>query len=288
MYRIILVPVVAAALACGCGSRRLEDYLEALGDCECTTDASAGTTLPPDTDPGDTEVVADTSTSGDSATSAEATTGADETTDETTADPGPVCGNGVLEPFGDEPEECDDGNLNPDDGCSDTCALDRRVFVTNKRYQGWELESPYIANAFCAKRAQEQGFAEPLTYRAWLSDSQTDARDQFVRGRGRLVMVDGVVFAQSWPALLAGDIDHPLEVTESGDIYHGGVWTGTMPDGRAVPGSQHCDDWATKSVLTTGHYGYSNQLTAEWTLALDSDQPAQCPADFSIYCFQTL
>ena len=46
------------------------------------------------------------------------------------------CGNGVLEVFGPEPEECDDNNLDPNDGCSETCALDRRGFVTGVLYNG--------------------------------------------------------------------------------------------------------------------------------------------------------
>ncbi len=37
-----------------------------------------------------------------------------------TAQPVPVCGNGVLEP----PETCDDGNLLPGDGCSPLCQLE--------------------------------------------------------------------------------------------------------------------------------------------------------------------
>jgi cysteine-rich repeat protein len=46
------------------------------------------------------------------------------------------CGNGVVEAFGAEPEECDDGNLDPQDGCDETCALDRRVFVSSTLHQG--------------------------------------------------------------------------------------------------------------------------------------------------------
>jgi cysteine-rich repeat protein len=156
-----------------------------------------------------------------------------------------VCGNGVLEAFGPVPEECDDGNLDPDDGCSDTCALDRRVFVTSVLYNGRRFKSLNIANALCANRADDQGWPDALKYRAWLSDSTTDARDRFKRGRGRLVMANGLVLAKSWSALLAGQLENPLEVTEKSETYQGGVWTGTRPDGTAVPGTEHCDDWST-------------------------------------------
>lgn len=36
------------------------------------------------------------------------------------ADPEPVCGDGLLQ----DAEECDDGNLDPGDGCSETCLVD--------------------------------------------------------------------------------------------------------------------------------------------------------------------
>jgi hypothetical protein len=89
------------------------------------------------------------------------------------------------------------------------------------------------------------------------------------RGRGRLVMVNGLVLARTWEALLAGELENPLEVTEKSETYHGGVWTGTRPDGTAVPGSEHCEDWKTESIFPTGHFGYSDRMMGEWTLAID-------------------
>jgi cysteine-rich repeat protein len=192
------------------------------------------------------------------------------------------CGNGVLETFGAEPEECDDGNLDPEDGCDDTCALDRRVFVSSTLHQGGNgggltgLTGLKSADAICANLADDQGWPEGLSYRAWLSDSETDARDRLKRGRGRLVMVNGLVLARSWEALLAGDLENPLEVTEKSETYQGWVWTGTRPDGTAVPGSEHCEDWKTDSIFPTGHFGYSDRMMGEWTLAIDPDQPIEC------------
>jgi cysteine-rich repeat protein len=200
----------------------------------------------------------------------------------------PECGNGLLEAFGPVPEECDDNNLDPDDGCSETCALDRRVFVTSVLYNGASVESLKVADALCFNRADDQGLPDALKYRAWLSDSTTDARDRFKRGRGRLVMVNGLVFAASWDALLAGALENPLEVTEKSETYQGGVWTGTRPDGTAVPGAEHCADWSSDSFLTKGHYGYSDRMTGEWTLSELWDNPSGCPSDYALYCFQSL
>ncbi|MBA3548592.1 MAG: hypothetical protein H0T76_19075 [Nannocystis sp.] len=210
------------------------------------------------------------------------------TTQTSTGEPMAVCGNAVVEAFGAEPEECDDGNLDPDDGCNDTCALDRRVFVTSIRYSSGELQSLKIADALCFNRADDQGWPDALKYRAWLSDSTTDAKDRFKQGRGRLVLVTGLVLAASWSALLAGELEHAFEVTEKNETYHGGVWTGTRPDGTAVPGSEHCEDWSTNWYKNTGHYGYSDRMTSEWTLSQDDDNPIVCGVDFALYCLQTL
>jgi cysteine-rich repeat protein len=205
-----------------------------------------------------------------------------------TGEPVAVCGNGMLEAFGAVPEECDDGNLDPEDGCDDTCALDRRVFVTSVLYNAGEVQSLYIADALCANRADDQGFADALQYRAWLSDSTTDARDRFKRGRGRLVLVNGLVLAASWAALLAGEVQNPFEVTEKSDTYHGPVWTGTRPDGTLVPGAGNCDDWSSNWYKETAYYGYSDRTTSEWTLAEADDNPIPCISENALYCLQSL
>jgi cysteine-rich repeat protein len=115
-------------------------------------------------------------------TDASGTTTGTETTESSTGEPMAVCGNGVLEAFGPVPEECDDGNLDPDDGCSDTCALDRRVFVTSVLYNG-RFESLKHQPTRCARTLPTTRAGRMrLKYRAWLSDSTTDARDRFKRG----------------------------------------------------------------------------------------------------------
>jgi cysteine-rich repeat protein len=291
--------IASLAVVSACGSRRIAGYLDDLENCSVTSsgtsetgtthssgssedtasssEGSAGTTIEP------------SETTGTSSTmDATGTTDTAGTTENSTGEPVATCGNGVLEALGPEPEECDDGNLDPEDGCSDTCALDRRVFVTSVLYDAGELQSLYIANALCANHAAGQGWPEPLKYRAWLSDSKEDARDRLTRGRGRLVLANGLVFATSWAALLAGQLESPLDVTEKSETYHGGVWTGTRPDGTAVPDSGHCDDWSSSSVLKSAYYGYSDLKTAEWTMADDGDQPSSCTAPYALYCFQSL
>jgi cysteine-rich repeat protein len=283
-----------------CGSRRVAGYLEDLENCSATSSGTSETgTTQSSGSSGDTSSSGDTAgtttegsetteTSSGTTDATGTTTGTETTDSSSTGEPATVCGNGVLEAFGPEPEECDDGNLDPDDGCNDTCALDRRVFVTSVDYQAGELQSLKLADALCGNLADDQGWPDALKYRAWLSDSTTDARDRFKQGRGRLVMVNGLVLAASWSALLAGELQNPLEVTEKSETYHGGVWTGTRPDGTAVPGAEHCDDWSTSSFLKTGHYGYSDRTTPEWTLSALDDNPSGCPIAYALYCMQSL
>lgn len=76
-----------------------------------------------------------------------------------------------------------------------------------------------------------------------------------------------------------------LEPTEKSETYDGGVWTGTRPDGTAVPGSKHCDDWTSASVLSEGIYGDASYTTGAWT---DENTSGGCAADFALYCMQSL
>ncbi len=289
------------AVVPACGSRRIAGYLEDLENCSASSSGTSETGTTGETgttqisgssgDTSSSEGSAGTTTEGSETTGTSTGTTAatvGTTTEDSTGEPMPECGNGVLEAFGPEPEECDDGNLDPEDGCSETCALDRRVFVTSALYKGGEFKTLKQADARCANLADDQDWPDGLTYRAWLSDSTTDARDRFKRGRGRLVLANGLVLATSWSALLTGELEHPLEVTEKSETYHGGVWTGTRPDGTAVPGAEHCEDWATEMALKKGHYGYSDRKTGEWTMSDAVDQPSPCIADYALYCFQSL
>ncbi len=283
--------IALLALPSACGAQRVGGYVEAQ-DTSGTATAEISSA---------TDDATSSESSGDTPVASSATMGTDsgnhgttdstrdtEVTESSTGEPMAECGNGVLEAFGPEPEECDDNNLDADDGCSETCALDRRVFVTSALYNGVVVGSLKLADALCANLADDRGWPDGLQYRAWLSDSTTDARDRFTRGRGQLVMANGLVLATSWSALLAGQLENPLEVTEMSETYQGGVWTGTRPDGTAVPDSEHCDDWSTSSVLKTGYYGYSDRKTAEWTMAAGFDQPSDCASPYALYCFQSL
>lgn len=74
-----------------------------------------------------------------------------------------------------------------------------------------------------------------LTYRAWLSDSQTAAADRLVHSKGRYILVNGRVVAADWDAFISGTLENAINVTETAEIAGGGAWTGTLPNGQGGP-----------------------------------------------------
>ncbi len=281
--------LLLALLSTGCLSARIDAYCDGIGPCNDENVAgttAASTSTDDSTQSSGTDASGTTSTSADTSpdesTTSDDTTAASSATTEMTTGPSQACGNGIV----DSDEECDDGDLIPDNGCSDTCTADIRAFVSSITYQAGDLMSLVLADALCFNRADDAELPEPLRFKAFLSNSQTDARDRF-KGRGRIVLVNGIVFADSWEALLKGELHGPLEVTEKSETYHGKVWTGTGPEGAAVPDSTHCADWSSDSPVDAAYYGYSDEVSAEWLLADQLDHPAACPAPLAIYCFET-
>lgn len=288
--------MVLPVLATGCLSQKIDDFISGLEPSTGSSGGSEGSSSG-GAEGSSSEGSSSEGSVGDSGSGAaetglvtesetEAVDGSgSETEAGSSSGEGPgVCGDGVM--GGDE--ECDDGNEVPDDGCSDTCAADVRVFVTSTSYKGGELMSPYLADTQCLHRAKDAGLPNYTRFKVWLSDSKQDARDRFNRDRrGRLVMVNGLVLAASWEALLAGELENPLEVTEKSETYHGPVWTGTMPDGVAAAGSDHCLDWTSDSPVEKAYYGYSDEISPEWTMADQFDNPAPCLAPHAVYCFES-
>ena len=284
----VFLPVLTGA----CLSQKIDDFIAGL---EVTTSGTTGTSTgegssssSDETSGAAADSAGETSSGGLEGTATGSTSSAasssGSTSSESSGDGPPVCGDGEVE--GDE--ECDDGNQNPDDGCSDSCAVDLRVFVTSEIYKAYELKSTYFADAKCLNRAKDAGLPNYTRFKAWLSDSDEDARDRFNRDRrGRLVMVNGLVLAADWEALLAGQLENPLEVTETSTTYHGKVWTGTKANGTAAVGTNHCMDWSSNSIADSAYYGYSDEISFEWTLADQIDNPLPCIDPLAIYCFES-
>jgi cysteine-rich repeat protein len=139
--------IVLLALTPACGVQRVAGYVEELEHCSMSSSGTGETgttgssssseeTASSEGSGGTTEASSDTTGTSSGTGSTTDSSGGTGTAESSTGEPMAECGNGVVEAFGPEPEECDDNNLDPDDGCSDTCALDRRVFVTSVLYNG--------------------------------------------------------------------------------------------------------------------------------------------------------
>jgi hypothetical protein len=123
-------------------------------------------------------------------------------------------------------------------------------------------------------------------FKPWISTSTQDAVDRFHHSPGRYVLVNGAIFASSWDAIIAGELQHPLNIDENGAEVAGTVWTNTLPNGRAVPDSNHCKDWSVKDEFSTACYGYSTDVDEQWTLATDGTCPTQCGDVAALYCLE--
>ena len=292
-----LIPLLALT---GCLARDISRTIDGL-ECHestgpCPTGSSGGTTNGDPsgmmtTTPGSTDTgvsgETDGQTGGTSTGETAASTGDTGATDaSSTGEPVPECGNGVVEASGPEPEDCDDGNDVPSDGCNH-CGRDRLVFVTSEEYSGGSFVGLGGADQRCRSLADQVGLPNFAGFKAWLSDSQTDARDRMFRGRGRYVLINGLVVADSWDALLAGQLDNPINVTQLSETKDYFAWTGTNPDGTAVAGADHCSDWTGDLFANEGYWGNTQAVSAEWTLAVSMiDQPQICLGDLALYCFE--
>ena len=206
------------------------------------------------------------------------TTGAGSTTGEASA----VCGDQVVE--GDE--ECDE----PGDIHCFKCFLDRTVFVTSVDVHGdFSMSSLQHLTYWCNHLAAVAGlFTDNQPhYKPWVSTSEGSAAELLHHTRGRYVMVNGLVFAESWDALVAGQVLNPLNVDENGQIMNGGVYTDTRPDGSAMPGT-HCGDWQSDDLNTDVYRGYSGASDGSWTLYVgEASNPITCDYPAALYCFES-
>jgi hypothetical protein len=97
------------------------------------------------------------------------------------------------------------------------------------------------------------------------------------------------LIANTFEDLFSGTLLAPLDVDQLGNksMFNVSVWTGTLPDGTAVPDAGHCDDWTTSSVMKfSGYVGYSSVSDERWTMGTDPETPEPCIGTNHLYCFE--
>ena len=174
------------------------------------------------------------------------------------------------------------------------------IFVTAAKYNG-DLDGLDGADAKCqvaADGATLDGAKLPGTYKAWLSDSTTSAKDRLTQSSGPYVRTDGIQVAADFADLIDGikslsfnNIAAPLNVDENGFVLTGSqdAWTGTNVLGQStIP---NCTNWtegnhepfpSTGDVAFTANVGLTNFTTFHWTEAGNGS----CGLQRHLYCLQ--
>lgn len=126
----------------------------------------------------------------------------------------------------------------PGDGVDNDCNPDtpdvlpgKTVFITSQVFNG-NLGGLAGADAKCQQLATAAGLGG--TYKAWLSDSTTDARDRLTHATVPYRLVDGTTVANDFTDLTDGSLDAPINRAENGTVVGDRPWTGTDFAGEHV------------------------------------------------------
>jgi hypothetical protein len=132
-------------------------------------------------------------------------------------------------------------------------------------------------DAICRARAAAGGLYFPDSFKAWLSDDDTDAKDRF--SSGAWIRLDGFLLASSIASLTDGALGTAIDRDELGQpVTLPLVWTGTLPTG--LFSLNNCLDWSNDSGAA-GTKGEPNNASGEWT----ADSTLFCDAVRRLYCF---
>ncbi|MBZ5711926.1 DUF4215 domain-containing protein [Nannocystis pusilla] len=136
-----------------------------------------------------------------------------------------VCGDGIVE----APEECDDGNADPDDNCA-SCLRARWVFATSMLLSPELIGGLAGADSLCAQLALQAGLGDNWqSYRAWLSDSHESAGERIFAGLGRYRRRDGVVIAENFEQFLFQGHYGSSGVVDGSWTFHTPIRRSTRP-----------------------------------------------------------
>lgn len=161
-----------------------------------------------------------------------------------------------------------------------SCQNKQIVFVTSATYNG-AMGGLVGADQACNNLAKSAGLSG--AFKAWLSDSSTDARDRVTGGPWFTVQNDLV--ACDTAELTTTGVRHPINLTESsGASPMELVWTGTRYDGTADAIVDHdiCSDWTSAVDSPEALVGRSDLTGKLFTMT----QSAFCSHALPIYCFQ--
>jgi hypothetical protein len=165
------------------------------------------------------------------------------------------------------------------------------VFVSSKLYSGGGLGGLSGADSACQTLAQAAGLTG--TFKAWLSDSTTDAASRLTHWPTPYVRTDSMQVASNWTQLVSGSLTNAIDLTETkgtpptGSIAANAVWTNTNGSGTKFS-TTDCGDWKqSNGTVNAFHFGDATRNDAAWTLNSQSTYTGSfCSGTASIYCIQ--
>ena len=166
----------------------------------------------------------------------------------------------------------------------------RVAFVTSTTYGGGALGGLAGADTECQTHAESAGLASAGSpvFKAWLSDSSTNARDRFTSPGGPWVTTGpGNPVADDLTDLTTCDpecLDNPISLTETGGVpARTNTHTGTNAAGNKFSGN--CGDWANQ--MADGLFGHNNSTASGWVVSNQRNCGTSGDAVLShVYCFE--
>jgi hypothetical protein len=130
----------------------------------------------------------------------------------------------------------------------------------------------------CRSSAAAAGLQNAQSFKAWLSDANTNASAR-IASDGPWVRLDGVVLAENLADLMDGELNTSMSLTETGVYVSGFVRTGTTRNGEKT--SDTCNGWTDGSESFNGSTGRTYDRSG-WTA---SGHPP-CNLGMYLYCFE--
>ncbi len=142
-----------------------------------------------------------------------------------------------------------------------------------------------VADQICQTEADAASLGG--TYKAWVSDYDSNPATAFAQSIAPYVLVDGTVIASHWSDLTDGAIFNGIGLTAVGNPATGSVWTGTMVDGSKA--TYTCSGWKSQTPDSWTTVGYPASSEISWTFSITVDYGflvPNCSNSMGFYCFE--
>lgn len=138
-------------------------------------------------------------------------------------------------------------------------------------------------DAVCRSEAQANGLAFPDSFRAWLSDATTNARDRFAFD-GPWARLDGVRVADNLADLTDGTVGTGITLQADG-VYQPGLSPLTGTTAAGLTAESHCQGWTSADPGQPGIRGRTNAVQEHWSRQLFfGPTGGPCSLSGRLYC----